>query len=443
MKQIVLFLAIAGLYVAATNAEHKVVCYYDFASDLREGVGRLTSKQLEEALPYCSHLVYGYMIMYGDNYQIHSYGEVDEKDVLQHYFAEIKSFKQKYPELKILLSVGGDRDIDVSYPRKYIELLEATQEKQKKFIESALWLVKHYGFDGLDLAYQFPRNKPRKIHGALGSFVKSFKKIFTGNEVVDPDAETHKQQFTRLVSDLQDKLHPDGYLLSLTVLPNVNSTWYFDIPKLDKLVDFVNLGTFDFYTPERNPEEADYSAPLFYDNSEDRLPHNNVKFQTEYWNNQGFPAKKINVGIPTHGNVWQLTDDSGNTGIPIVHHTAGPAPPSPLTNKHGLLSAPEICKLLTLPGIDVKMDKEAHVTHSTLGHYGYLPAEGKSRGLWVGYDDIDTVTKKAEFALVYAGGVALFHLGHDDYLGVCAKVSYPILRSIKQTFLDTMNVKFI
>ncbi|KAH8310475.1 hypothetical protein KR044_001549 [Drosophila immigrans] len=434
MKQIVLFLALASLYVANTNAEHRVVCYYDSASYSIEGAGQLTNKQLEVAIQYCSHLVYGYVGIKGDNYEAHSLNE--KVDILEHQFSEITSFKRKYPKLKILLSVGGDRDIDESHPDKYIELLEAGPEKQKAFIQTAHLLVKNFGFDGLDLAYQFPRNKPRKVHGVGGTILKVFKKVFTGNEIVDEEAEKHKLQFTRLVSDLEETLHPDGYLLSLTVLPNVNSTWYYDIPKLDKLVDFVNLCTFDFITPERNPEEADYSAPLFYDDTEDRLPHNNVEFQTKYWAKQGFPKNKLNVGIPTHGNVWKLTDDSGNTGIPIVYHADGPAPPSTLTNKRGLLGSAEICKLLTLPGADVKQDKEEKIIHSTLGHYGYAPAEGKSRGLWVGYDDIDTVTMKTEFSLVNAGGVALFHLGHDDFLGVCAKVRYPILRSIKQTYQE-------
>ncbi|KAI8118182.1 Chitinase-like protein Idgf2 [Lucilia cuprina] len=32
-------------------------------------------------------------------------------------------------------------------------------------------------------------------------------------------------------------------------------------PAFINQVDFVNLATFDFTTPERNPHEADYTAP--------------------------------------------------------------------------------------------------------------------------------------------------------------------------------------
>jgi len=87
-----------------------------------------------------------------------------------------------------------------------------------------------YGFDGLDLAYQFPKNKPRKVHGDLGLAWKSIKKLFTGDFIVDPHAALHKEQFTALVRDVKDSLRADGFLLSLTVLPNVNSTCrYFEI----------------------------------------------------------------------------------------------------------------------------------------------------------------------------------------------------------------------
>jgi chitinase len=38
---------------------------------------------------------------------------------------------------------------------------------------------------------------------------------------------------------------------------------------------------FDFYTPERNPKEADYPAPLY--ELVDRKPDENVDAQVKYW----------------------------------------------------------------------------------------------------------------------------------------------------------------
>lgn len=36
------------------------------------------------------------------------------------------------------------------------------------FVNSAHTLVKSFGFDGLDLAWEFPETKPKKIRSSLG-----------------------------------------------------------------------------------------------------------------------------------------------------------------------------------------------------------------------------------------------------------------------------------
>lgn len=138
------------------------------------------------------------------------------------HFATITALKDRFPNTKFLLSVGGDKDLQ--NPEKYINLLEAGREKQSKFIDSAREIVRTYNFDGLDLAFQFPRNKPRKVHSDAGQVWKSFKKFFTGDFVVDEKANDHKEQFTDLVKDLKSAFTPYNMMLSLTVLPNVNST---------------------------------------------------------------------------------------------------------------------------------------------------------------------------------------------------------------------------
>lgn len=143
-------------------------------------------------------------------------------DFERRHFAQITALKEKYPYIKFLLSVGGDRDLEQE--DKYVKLLEAGTQAQARFINSARDIIRRFNFDGLDLAFQLPRNKPRKVHSEAGMVWKSFKKFFTGDFIVDPDAETHKTQMTNLVKDLNTALKANDLLLSLTVLPNVNSS---------------------------------------------------------------------------------------------------------------------------------------------------------------------------------------------------------------------------
>ncbi|KAH8263730.1 hypothetical protein KR044_013004, partial [Drosophila immigrans] len=427
MKVLALLLALPCLYGFEFKEDSNLVCFYNSASYLRADRGKLSNQDLALGLQFCTHLIYGYAGIRGADYHVESLNE--DLDIKQHQFTEVTSLKRKYPKLKVLLSVGGDQDTQND---KYIELLEGGRSRQKAFIDSAFAMVKNYGFDGLDLAYQFPRNKPRKVHSVGGLLWKGAKKFFTGDFVVDPNANKHQDQFTTFVRDVKETLHPGGFLLSLTVLPNVNSTWYFDIPALNNVVDFVNLAAFDFITPRRNPEEADYASSLYGPTSQDRLGHYNADFQVQYWLSHGFAANKLNLGIQSYGNTWRLTEGSGTTGTPVVAHTEGPAPPGPYTNRSGLLSYAEICSKVVNPENHIVKDAQIVDHRIAYGNYAYRPARSsKEAGIWISYDNLETVEHKARYARVTLGGVALFDLGYDDFGGLCSGEKFPVLRTIK------------
>lgn len=183
-------------------------------------MAKVTTTDLELALQFCTHLIYGYVGINSETFELKSLNT--QRDMQRRNFAAITDLKEKYPHIKFLLSVGGDKDWE--NPDKYVQLLEAGSEKYTVFANSARDLLRSYNFDGLDLAFQLPRNKARKVHSSAGSTWKSFKKLFTGDFVVDEKADDHKNQFTNLVTSLKSTFAPNDLLLTLTVLPNVNST---------------------------------------------------------------------------------------------------------------------------------------------------------------------------------------------------------------------------
>lgn len=186
------------------------------------GLAQFTLTDMELALQFCTHVIYGYAGINPDTYEMKSLNQ--PLDFERRHFAQITALKDKYPYIKFLLSVGGDRDLEDD---KYVRLLEAGAQAQTRFINSARDVVRRFNFDGLDLAFQLPRNKPRKHHSDAGMAWKSFKKFFTGDFIVDPNAEAHKGQMTNLIKDLNSALKANDLLFSLTVLPNVNSSCKF------------------------------------------------------------------------------------------------------------------------------------------------------------------------------------------------------------------------
>jgi chitinase len=238
---------------------------------------------------------------------------------------------------------------------------------------------------------------------------------------------------------LKNSIRPEGYLLSVTINPNVNASLYIDAPAVVNNVDWLNLNFFDVQTPERNKKEADFSAPIYAPSERDK--ELNVDFQVTNLITLGFPANKIIVGIPTHGRTWKIEEGSTSTGVPPV--TAdGPAPEGIQSHKEGLLSYPEICgKLLNPQNKDLKGEngpiRKVGDPTKRFGSYGYrLPDSSGKHGLWVSFEDTDSAGNKAEYAKKKGlAGVAVHDLTMDDFRGACTGDKFPILKAARLRFM--------
>ncbi|KAH8321041.1 hypothetical protein KR067_013459, partial [Drosophila pandora] len=412
----------------------KLVCFYDSKSFVREGPGQVSLAELEPALQFCNFLIYGYAGIDAESFKIKSLDPSVTYD-RQHY-RQITALRQKFPHVRFLLSVGGDRDLDaegVADTVKYLSLLEQPDHR-RNFKASVLDEVNKYGFDGIDLAWQFPKTRPKKQQGFLKRTWSSFRGLF-GSKAIDEKAEEHKEQFATLVHEMAVDLVRGGKMISLTMLPHVPAEVFIKLPNVLADVDFVNLGTYDFHTPERDPKVGDLPAPLqaMYD----REPSHNAEYQVEYWLNQTSRsyAQKLNIGVTSYGRAWTMSRNSGITGYPPIPETDGAAPAGRQTGIPGILSWPETCDLLQQQpqAKDIPRLRKVGDPTKRFGIYAYRAADDKGEnGLWIGYEDPTTAAIKAGYVQSQGlGGVAFHDISMDDFRGQCAGEKYPILRSIK------------
>lgn len=166
-------------------------------------------------------MFYGYAGINPETNKLISLNEELDLDTGKGHYRTITSLRRRFPHLKIILSVGGNRDENRA---TYLSLLE-TSAGRVAFINSAYTMLKTYQFDGLDLAWEFPPNKPKKIRSGFGSFWHKVKKTFGATpSSIDEKWEEHREEFTSLVRELKNALRHEGYQLTLTMLPNVNAT---------------------------------------------------------------------------------------------------------------------------------------------------------------------------------------------------------------------------
>ena len=142
-------------------------------------------------------------------------------DVDNKFYERVVALK-KYGA-KVLLAIGGWND---SLGSKYSKMV-STAANRKKFIDAAYDFIIKYGFDGLDLDWEYP--------------VCWQVKCTAG-------PKSDKENFVALTKELKEKFAADGLLLTaaLSPSPKVIELAY-DIPELNKYLDVFNVMAYDYY----------------------------------------------------------------------------------------------------------------------------------------------------------------------------------------------------
>ncbi|KAF7495719.1 Chitinase-3-like protein 1 [Sarcoptes scabiei] len=244
--------------------------------------------------------------------------------------------------------------------------------KTMKFVESVSNILDHYQLDGFDLDYECPAYNQKNDFVRMLSFLRS--------------------EFNRKRSSNKT------YALSVALSPIISivSSSY-NVAKISAFVDWVNLMTYDFHSPNTFPY-TEHNSPLFA-NKLDRLyfKYFNINFAVTYFVKLGLRKKQIMVGIPFYGYKYFLVNKnfhdlyalSNGTQITIIYR--------------------DICRnFLNRYGTKKVFDIESKVP------YAYNDLE------WITYDDWESITIKAQWIVDNdLGGSMTFAINYDDYQSKC------------------------
>ncbi|GKT51071.1 killer toxin subunits alpha/beta [Colletotrichum spaethianum] len=290
---------------------------------------------------------------------------------------DIKNSNALGSDLQVFVAIGGwtFSDNDTATQPVFPDIA-ASEEKSKKFANNLVKFMTRYGFDGVDLDWEYPGAPDRG-----------------GNE------EDDRQGYVSMLKILRETFLASArgnYGLTFTI---PTSYWYlrwFDVPGLLEYADWINMMSYDLHGvwDEHNPIGNIVQA------------HTNlteIKLAADLlWRNNVEPGKVV-LGVGFYGRSFQLKDTSCKTpGCAF----SGAADKGPCTNSAGTLGYFEIMDIIADQDPEVVHDKEAAAKYIVFGD---------KKDQWVSFDDADTLQAKVEWAdSVGLGGVMIWAVDLDD-----------------------------
>lgn len=175
---------------------------------------------------------------------------------------QIVALKQKNPELKVLLSLGG-------WGRGNFSNMAKDENNRKAFAQACKRFCDDYGLDGIDIDWEFPGN----------------------NSSGESSPSNEKQNFTLMMRDLREALGSD----LLLTMASGSDPGYYDFRNCIQYMDFVNVMTYDLSGPP-NHHSALYRGGTVGNGY--MVQDESIKKHL----NAGIPQEKLIMGLAFYGN---------------------------------------------------------------------------------------------------------------------------------------------
>jgi len=400
------------------GSKKRLVCYFGAWAFYRPGFGSFDIDDIDPHL--CTHICYAFANMnnqtweavaYDPWYDLAPHDEGCDRDHC-HYdsFRRFNKLKNKNKDLKTLLSIGGWNTGSEQWSEMAMD-----PSKRKIFVESSVKMAENFNFDGIDFDWEYPGNR----------------------EGSHPDQD--REDFTLLMEEFSEALHAKGLLLTAATSPDpVKAGIAYDVKRVAAAMDFINVMDYDYHGAW--DDFTGVNTPLYGRTEEDDPNHPghffNVNDTVNWYIEQGAPREKLNIGTAAYGRGFVLPQGTDQTGLYCP--TEGPMPGGPYTREDGMWSYLEILQAFnndSLPDLPDATPKD----WTTVIDGCYMVPYAVNGPYWLGFDNMESVILKAQFAnYMDVGGAMMFALDLDDFGGHYGE-TYPLTRAVKKV-LDSGEV---
>lgn len=277
----------------------------------------------------------------------------------------LRELRERYPELRLLLSVGGWEESGG------FSDAAATQSARRRFARSAADLAAEQGLDGIDLDWEFPVSGGRE-----------------GTPHRPSDGENYSLllQAVREALDAQGEADGKSYLLSAAIPPGKNFLENVRPAAMAEAVDYLFFMGYDLHGPW--DALAGFNAPLESPGGASPRYTASVREGVDSWLAAGVPPEKLVLGMPLYGYRYQLAP--GESG-PDSRFTAA------RSASYDQIAAQD------LPRLSRRFHPDAQAP--------YLVGDG----WFISYDDPSSIAAKAGFARdAGLGGIGFWELSQDQ-----------------------------
>nr|MDJ0703624.1 glycosyl hydrolase family 18 protein [Leptolyngbyaceae cyanobacterium MO_188.B28] len=213
-------------------------------------------------------------------------------------YEELNKLKAINPNLHNMISIGG---WTLSGEFSDVALTATSREK---FAKSAVDFMTQYGFDGIDIDWEYP------VGGGLA-----------GNTYRPEDKHNYTLLLQELDKQIQLQEAKDGhdYQLSIAAPAGDDKMVNFEFKEIAKYTDFINVMTYDYHgawDSTTNHQAALYGKPG---------DTYTIDQTIQGYLNTGVSADELVLGAPLYGRAWKGVSPGTNPELPGLYQSASGA----------------------------------------------------------------------------------------------------------------------
>lgn len=273
-------------------------------------------------------------------------------------FFELKLQKFKFPNVKIIASIGG---------------WEHSENFKKILLEN---------------------DKILKFIQTISEFLKEYKNIFDGVDIdFEKMEEIKNENFNFFIKNLYISLK-NKFILTMCVPGDPHRLKLYNFEKLDNYVETFNIMTYDYAAPEYNNEYTGHHC-CAYSNIEDPIKYRRSLSSfsiAEYFKNIKISTRKLNLGVAFYGHCFQFKEK----GKPPFFESIGSYEKSTMSYK------------------EIKQNYEASGWRwDNLANAAYIVDYGKK--LFITFDEEYSIKEKMKLAKERNyNGIFIWEVGMDE-----------------------------